>query len=608
MADGDYDIAVSGTGLTPYTIPDVSIAESNQGGFILDNDHINVLLANATYNRATTQWNRIATARPAWRVEADSIGADDYLRVFHAVAAANPITWSERLRITASGHLLYGDAWTVDVRAKGALGDGSDDTVPIQNAINDARSITQGPAYSTLSRAAIVLFPYGGYSVSNLDCTNCAGLHLIGKASWGVALYGDRQVTSSKPILDFTGSSSCSIQGITLHGQTPGGADPSIIPSCGLLFAQTTAGANSNKNHVQDVGTLGKFTNAAVYIYASTDHYFQACAFQQAQNGQPCMFIGNTNNYSQTSPYRTIATGTQTTGEMTFVSVELHDLATGSGASTVKTLQMQGVYSIRFFGGNNSCSGPAHVELLGTCRNLLFSGVQFYSDNGTTATHVIGSNGTNVYGLTLEVCDYQNGITAILGATTTASTYRGVQLKGYPAANGFSGSIAALTGASALVDCELVCDGLAVNAGASGTITRGRLINPGTITATTNTAEIITSGGGLRVLGGSRVGTQITLTYSATIATDAALGNVFRITATNGTAFTISNPTNLTLGQRVVYDILNSSGGALGAITWGANFLLAGAFTNPANTKRRLIEFYYDGTNAVEVSRAAADI
>lgn len=105
------------------------------------------------------------------------------------------------------------------------------------------------------------------------------------------------------------------------------------------------------------------------------------------------------------------------------------------------------------------------------------------------------------------------------------------------------------------------------------------------------------------------VGGYRDLTYSATIATDASLpSDTFKIAATNTTAFTISNPTNPTAGRKITYDITNSSGGVMGAITWGAAFKLAGAFTNPANTKRRTIGFYYDGTNWVETNRAAADI
>ena len=109
---------------------------------------------------------------------------------------------------------------------------------------------------------------------------------------------------------------------------------------------------------------------------------------------------------------------------------------------------------------------------------------------------------------------------------------------------------------------------------------------------------------------GGRNKDQVTaLAYSATIATNSAFGNIFTIVATNGTAFTISSPTNLVKGQSITYDILNSSGGAMGAVTWGATFKLdATGFVNPANTKRKTIRFYYDGTNLVQVGPTSADI
>ena len=102
------------------------------------------------------------------------------------------------------------------------------------------------------------------------------------------------------------------------------------------------------------------------------------------------------------------------------------------------------------------------------------------------------------------------------------------------------------------------------------------------------------------------------ITYSATMATDASLGDHFSIGVTNASAMTISNPTNARDGMRLTYEIYNTSGGAMGAITWGANFRLAGAFTNPANNKRRTITFYPSTiagtTYFIEESRAAADI
>lgn len=98
------------------------------------------------------------------------------------------------------------------------------------------------------------------------------------------------------------------------------------------------------------------------------------------------------------------------------------------------------------------------------------------------------------------------------------------------------------------------------------------------------------------------------LTYGTTIATDASTGCKFKVVATDGVAFTISNPTNPTDGQTITYDIKNSSGGTQGAVTFGNAFLPAGAYTVAANTKRRTISFYYDSTNWVETNRAAADI
>ncbi len=97
-------------------------------------------------------------------------------------------------------------------------------------------------------------------------------------------------------------------------------------------------------------------------------------------------------------------------------------------------------------------------------------------------------------------------------------------------------------------------------------------------------------------------------TYGVSIAIDQSLGDIFVITVTDAVAFTIANPSPSVRGQHLLFDIVNSSGGAMGAITWGASYKLAGAFTNPANGKRRTILFYNNGSSLIEVSRAAADI
>jgi hypothetical protein len=92
-------------------------------------------------------------------------------------------------------------------------------------------------------------------------------------------------------------------------------------------------------------------------------------------------------------------------------------------------------------------------------------------------------------------------------------------------------------------------------------------------------------------------------TYSASITPDVATSEIKTITVTNGTAFTINNPTNATPGRRLILIISNGSGGTMGTITWGAKYQLAGTFANPGNGERRTITFSYDGTNWIESAR-----
>jgi len=82
----------------------------------------------------------------------------------------------------------------------------------------------------------------------------------------------------------------------------------------------------------------------------------------------------------------------------------------------------------------------------------------------------------------------------------------------------------------------------------------------------------------------------------------------YQITADAGTAFTINAPASPVTGYQMTFDIINASGGSMGTITWDSVFKLAGSFTNPADTKRRTISFYFNGTNWIELERSEADI
>ena len=102
----------------------------------------------------------------------------------------------------------------------------------------------------------------------------------------------------------------------------------------------------------------------------------------------------------------------------------------------------------------------------------------------------------------------------------------------------------------------------------------------------------------------------VSITYSASMTPNVPDGPVQRIIVTSAAAMTINAPTLPVDGDVLTLIVQNSSGGAMGAITFNAAFMNAGAFTNPASTKRRTIQWVYEGSTAlwIEANRAAADI
>ena len=96
--------------------------------------------------------------------------------------------------------------------------------------------------------------------------------------------------------------------------------------------------------------------------------------------------------------------------------------------------------------------------------------------------------------------------------------------------------------------------------------------------------------------------------YSGTVAIDAWLANLYDVTVTDTNAFTIANPVNADAdGQRITITIRNTSGSTLGTVTWGTLYKLA-AWTSPSPGFSRSIDFRYDGSAWVEVSRTPSDV
>lgn len=116
--------------------------------------------------------------------------------------------------------------------------------------------------------------------------------------------------------------------------------------------------------------------------------------------------------------------------------------------------------------------------------------------------------------------------------------------------------------------------------------------------------------GGL-ALNGPSCGIQTTLTYAASIAIDASLGNAFVVSVTDAVAFVFAAPTNTPPTgkvQTITITIKNTSGGAHGAGTFNAVFLTSASVPAIANGKNRTFAFQWNGTNWVEIWRTAADV
>ncbi len=127
------------------------------------------------------------------------------------------------------------------------------------------------------------------------------------------------------------------------------------------------------------------------------------------------------------------------------------------------------------------------------------------------------------------------------------------------------------------------------------------------INTTIGTVPYIAKVSGLNIMGQACF-SKFSPTYGTTVTIAAENGNYFPVAVTNTTAFTMAEPTAPFSGQLITIQITNSSGGAMGTITWNAAFKLAGAFTNPATGYSRLIQFICNNGTWFEVSRTANDV
>lgn len=105
---------------------------------------------------------------------------------------------------------------------------------------------------------------------------------------------------------------------------------------------------------------------------------------------------------------------------------------------------------------------------------------------------------------------------------------------------------------------------------------------------------LTTSVGGIKTKG-SITRTHIPATYAATTSLDALAGNVHTITPTNSTPFTVTAGGAVEVGHELEVTIKNTTGGALGTVTWDPSVFKVAAYTPPADGFQTTTLHTYNG-------------
>lgn len=251
--------------------------------------------------------------------------------------------------------------------------------------------------------------------------------------------------------------------------------------------------------------------------------------------------------------------------------------------------------------GGSIFSAAEHGANFGNAREVVVSGTHF-EDNWRGGPGTADNPGVR----SIDQAQLKIAGTGVVSGIYAADRYGGARY----AVRIFSTETATITGG--LMDVSLDGDMeyfayVGGNAGAKVTVNgapKGSVgrIHSGMTGTTNNYMEAGGQDGSL-----SPAAPVVGLTYGVNVATDASLGNRFTVTVTDNVNFTFDIPTNPTEGQTITYSVFNNSGGAMGTVSFGADFKTAGAFTSPANGNRRNITFTYQSAKWREDTRSAAD-
>lgn len=442
---------------------------------------------------------------------AGSVGAGQVVKLIDLSDASNPALSIRNQHATGQALRIYnsiGDLMTItntadgcvtyirglqdrggevyNVKAYGAVGDGStDDTAAIQAAITAAK-VTGG----------IVFFPptwpttylCGALNLTNIGFTS-AGITLQG-AGWQSTRLSIASGLTNTNWLDCTGSLALTIRDMQIGITTDGSATADA--ECGILLAPTDGSLASNAVHLgPGLRVAGRFSKAALYCYGVPSWDAEDVDFYNYWQGDSrvCWFTHD-NEGGAASDFVTIYTGSLPTSDITFVACELHELSQRDAGvpATAIPLTLNNANNFKMLGGNISGNNATQYVELTDCNgsgNFTFDNVTLYREGSSGTISQSGfkinsGSSYNVRGLIINNLNLQATTNIITGVSS--AQYTGLYLGPWVVSGGVVYVCSFDGGGGTLTEVDLWCNGLQVAAATMGGVLRA----PGTVTAATS--------------------------------------------------------------------------------------------------------------------------
>lgn len=261
---------------------------------------------------------------------------------------------------------------------------GLDSTAAFNNAINAAR-IDRRP----------VRVPAGKYKVSTIDASQFrdfpGGLSLLGDGAGSTLIYGVEQ-TTPQPVIDCVGSSELRIEHLSVMGMTEGGEKPNVIPSCGVLTAESVVRPDCNRNRYLSVSCLGFFSISAFVSIGQTNSVYEFCTTQQWLSTGRSLYISGYNPDQLSGTTVGINSTPMANNELSFLDCEFHSWNNETGVpspATVPTLWFEGhnttINNLRFTRCLIDSSYQYAVFFNGVSNRVSFRDSKVYSEIGYPA-------------------------------------------------------------------------------------------------------------------------------------------------------------------------------------------------------------------------------